>query len=445
MSSTSVIATMSQVLFSRQRLRLSLIVIFILISVAATVQFLLLRAAITSSAHAEQTSSVGITPEEQAYSIVNDGLVWITPKPDSARHVGWEDDWMMDWKRRHYSPEQRPHCKTTYSTPYDDNLLCEIPGYVPARLVPSRGKEQPAIPRVIFVSWFDRRLGRAMYTSLLTLLHHNPEYEFILFDDEDVNRFLCENVGSSEEDFAIPIFSRVQAGAMKADIWRLLIMQQYGGVYLDSDISSLGKLPIEWNDTAVSGVGGWSHLPGGAGGLLEHWAMAFMPRHPFVSKAVAVMRDNLEHPDYLMRKDTPEAEAEESWTIRLTGPAMYQWTLHNILEKAQCRKRKDSYCNALWAPEQYCKDMDTFRSFFPVGHRLFHRVNLDNAVSHKVFYPGGPWEQETTKQFISTDYDDPIHHLLKEKVPGFCSADAFAERAAMRKQMWANNVEKNDN
>ncbi|KAL7529328.1 hypothetical protein ACHAXR_002906 [Thalassiosira sp. AJA248-18] len=401
------------------------------------VQFLLLRAAVISSGGEMHY------PDQDAHAtVVNDGLVWITPKPESTRQVGWEDGWMMDWKRRHYSPSQRPHCNTTVDTPYDEDTLCEIPGYIPARLYLPR-EEQPHIPRVIFISWLDRRLGRAMYTSLLTLLHHNPDYELIFFDDEDVDGFICENVGSSEESFAIPVFSKVQAGAMRADIWRMLIIQQYGGVYLDSDVSALGKLPIEWDDMAVSGVGRWSHLPGEAGGVLEHWALAFMPNHPFINKVMDVMRDNLEHPGYLMRDDTPEAAAEDSVTMRLTGPAMYQYVLHNnILMKAKCKKRGNSYCPALWAPERHCGDMEIFRSFFPGSTRFFRSVNLDNAVTHKMFYPASSWEKETTA--FQDDYDSPRLSMLKEAVRGYCGAEAFAIRAARRESIWLKNVEKNE-
>ena len=78
---------------------------------------------------------------------------------------------------------------------------------------------------------------------------------------------------------------------MRADVWRLLVIQRYGGVYLDGDMSAVAPLPVRPDDTAVSGVGGWSHLPGKnggtkPGGVLEHWAVAFMPRHPYVDAAV---------------------------------------------------------------------------------------------------------------------------------------------------------------
>ena len=239
-------------MFSRPPSYFRSMLLVLLVVAFATVQYLHLRA--TRAYPGEAVYNEVPLP---LHPMIDDALVWITPKPTIAQKVGWEDDWMMDWKKEHYSPNERVGCNFTYDTPYDDDLICSIPAYVPARLsssVSSRGKNgQPSMPRVIFVSWFERRLGRAMYTSLLTLLHHNPDYEFIFFKDEDVDRFVCENI----KEF-LPVFSKVRAGAMRADIWRLLIVQRYGGVYLDSDVSALSKLPIEWQDTAVSGLGCWS-------------------------------------------------------------------------------------------------------------------------------------------------------------------------------------------
>lgn len=378
----------------------------------------------------------------------NDSLAWITAKPNKARRVGYEDDWLMAWKDRHYSPEVGTRCVyTTDYTPYDDGLMCTIPGYIPARIfVPrdddDRTRNKRMISKVIFVSWFDRRLGPGMFTSLLTLIHHNPEYEFIFFDDDDVDRFLCE---TSREEWAIPILSRVMAGAMRADIWRLLIMQRYGGVYVDSDISAIGKIPIKDGDTAVSGVGCWSHLPapadpwtdGKPGGLLEHWAIAFMPHHPFINAAVSVMKENLLRPEYLLRSDTPEAVAEESVTIRITGPAMYQWALHDILNKSKCEMIEMSYCEALWNPEKHCGDMETFRSYFPRGERFFRRVNLNETVRHKLFLNSDIMNRETEHVRVSSmNYDDPLVRISNLTDPTFCDADAFESRANRRERIF---------
>ncbi|KAL7548936.1 hypothetical protein ACHAWF_014505 [Thalassiosira exigua] len=355
--------------------------------------------------------------------IENDGLVWITPKPGVARQVGWEDEWMMDWKRRHYSPNQKMGCRMTSDTPYAGGRLCFVPAYIPARLhVPDGEDEQPAIPRVIFVTLKERRIGPGTHASLMSLLHHNPEYEVVLFNDEDVDQFVC----LLEREFALLELSKVQAGTMRADVWRLLVVQRYGGVSLESDMSAITKLPIRSDDTAVSGVGDWSHLPGRTRGSLEHQAMAFMPHHPFITEAVKATIRNLNDHAFLQRDDTPEAKAED--LMRLTGPAMYQGVLHDVLRLARCQKKENSYVAALLEPERHC-DMKEFRKVFPEGARLLRDVDLDGSLVRKVFRD-------------RKGYDSIDAPLLEAWSPGFCSNNAFEHRAAERERLWKENVNK---
>jgi len=399
--------------------------------------------------------------QQQQPIIENDGLVWITPKPTIPRHVGYEDDWLMTWKTNQYSITNNVGCFQHQLSEriYNDDIWCTLPAYIPARYVAppppplSSSSTTTAVPtaksmisKVIFVSWFDRRIGKALYTSLMTLIQHNPEYEFIFFNDDDVDHFFCDTTSGHQlhDSWAIPILSRVRAGAMRADIWRLLIMQRYGGVYVDSDISATSKLPIYDGDTVVSGIGGWGHLPGTdptnpentkVGGLLEHWAMAYMPNHPYINAAVDVMKHNLLHPEYLLREDTPEYKAEDSATVRLTGPAMYQHTLHTILHKAQCTMIDNSFVNALLSPDEYCADMQTFRSYFPNGRRFFAQVNFNDTLVHKIFNYASVWAAEV-EDIRTWNYDDESLKLSNVTDPAYCDRDSFTFRALEREKIF---------
>lgn len=44
----------------------------------------------------------------------------------------------------------------------------------------------------------------------------NPSYEYILFDDDDIEDFVCENFPANVSSS----FSKLTAGASKADFWR---------------------------------------------------------------------------------------------------------------------------------------------------------------------------------------------------------------------------------
>jgi hypothetical protein len=421
---------------------------------------------------------------------------------------------MIQWKNKHYDTTQSAECITSSQTPYNNNLLCYIPAYIPARHIsPTTTKINSKIPKVLFISWFTRHVGPAMFTSIVTLLQHNPEYELVFFHDDDVDRFICHYATNNNNEFARS-YSKVKAGAMKVDIWRILVMQQYGGVYLDADLSAVGTFPIGPNDSLVSGLCGWGHLPLNKteeirsesvkekvkerikdhvdqassipdeklsrraakkllrqrqqqkaeeakakedddnndddipmlGCVLEHWAMAFQPHHPLIELAVQLVTNNLADPEYLMRDDTPEAKIEDSVTMRLTGPAIYQHALRTTMEQSKCRLVGNSYCNALKNPEQHCDDMDVFQSYFPGLNVFFEHANLNNTLVHKLFYPASVCVRETEEVFEwgggGWDYDDPMNLLADEADDKFCNADEMEKRSRQRGELWKKIVER---
>ena len=151
-------------------------------------------------------------------------------------------------------------------------------------------------------------------------------------------------------------------------------------VYVDSDVSSLAKkFPIDVHDSEVSGIACWSHLQSQTGGALEHWAIAFMPHHPNITEAGVSVSQlvvyKLQHPEFLLRNDTKEAEAEDPWTMRLTGPAMYQYTLHRLCYRNRSVRRYWQFILSCTVynpdPGKHCNNMDTFRTFFPNDRKVY--------------------------------------------------------------------------
>ena len=78
----------------------------------------------------------------------------------------------------------------------------------------------------------------------------NPEYEIKLYDDNLCQQFLLEEYSQLHLD----IFNFIPDGPIKADFWRVCIINKYGGLYVDADINPIVPLKqyIEDNDDFVT-------------------------------------------------------------------------------------------------------------------------------------------------------------------------------------------------
>jgi len=68
----------------------------------------------------------------------------------------------------------------------------------------------------------------------------NPNYEYIYHSAEDRNQFVFKEYGKEWFD----IFTSMPYNVMRADLWRYMIINKYGGVY--TDIDSICKKPIDF-------------------------------------------------------------------------------------------------------------------------------------------------------------------------------------------------------
>lgn len=66
----------------------------------------------------------------------------------------------------------------------------------------------------------------------------NPDYEIKLYDNKMCANFLLENYGKKHYKF----FNYIVDGPIKADFWRICILNKYGGIY--SDVDNVPLLPL---------------------------------------------------------------------------------------------------------------------------------------------------------------------------------------------------------
>lgn len=147
------------------------------------------------------------------------------------------------------------------------------------------------IPRLIFQSWKTNNVKEDVCNNLLVWSKMNPEYDYFLFDDEAVDNFIRLEYG--KETFAA--YACVAVGAAKCDVWRLLILYLFGGVYFDADVKLV--TPFEewnWGNRSVVTARSCTNAPRKhPGGCAHQWGMIYTPQHPVLYSAIRQTLGNL--------------------------------------------------------------------------------------------------------------------------------------------------------
>lgn len=91
------------------------------------------------------------------------------------------------------------------------------------------------IPKEIHVSWknkdfIDKTTFMMIKHGIYNMKVLNPEYKFIISDDDDVDKYLLSNL--NEDDYNLIKNKKI---VEKVDLWRLLKMYNEGGIYVDID------------------------------------------------------------------------------------------------------------------------------------------------------------------------------------------------------------------
>jgi len=103
---------------------------------------------------------------------------------------------------------------------------------IPAIAAPRVSSGSPKrIPRVVWQTNYTNKVTLSVYVNYLFNRWMTPTFEFRFCTDEDCEKFIKENFSPEIYD----CYSRLQIGAAKADLWRILVLFAHGGVYMDID------------------------------------------------------------------------------------------------------------------------------------------------------------------------------------------------------------------
>ncbi len=93
------------------------------------------------------------------------------------------------------------------------------------------------IPKIIHQTWKDENIPAEFIPFIKSWKHYHPNWEYILWTDEMNRKFVAENY----PDF-LSIYDKYPYKIQRADAIRYLLLNTFGGVYVDLDIECLQNI-----------------------------------------------------------------------------------------------------------------------------------------------------------------------------------------------------------
>ncbi|ALP52185.1 glycosyl transferase [Candidatus Tenderia electrophaga] len=178
---------------------------------------------------------------------------------------------------------------------------------LPQRAAPIFSKRGPAvISRIIWQTNYTDRVTLPLYLNYLFNRLLSPSFEYRFMVTEARADFIQSNYAADIYDN----YSKLQIGAAQADFWRLLVLQKYGGVYLDIDAHFVwplgGIVKPDYDELYVTTKRG----------DISNYFIASKKDNPHLAQMIDVVLDNIKH-----------RRSENVYD--LTGPGVFNQVLDN--------------------------------------------------------------------------------------------------------------------
>jgi hypothetical protein len=193
------------------------------------------------------------------------------------------------------------------------------------------------IPNVIYQTFPRKNLPAELEENVAYIKELNPNFEHVLFDDDDIVWFIREEYGPD----VLAYYERINPkyGAARADLFRYLLIYKKGGVYLDiksrmsQPLSRIIKpadrfLLAKWGDYNLVLHHELANIPGGE---FQNWHVIGVQGHPFLKGVIESVLLNID-------KYRPWLHGVgKNAVIRVTGPVAYTLAICPMLERYRHR------------------------------------------------------------------------------------------------------------
>lgn len=145
-----------------------------------------------------------------------------------------------------------------------------------------RARAPRRIPRIVWLTNYTHDVTLSIYVNYLFNRLIAPTHEFGLCDDGQCEAFIREHYPELTETYL-----SLTIGAAKADLWRILVLRTYGGLYLDVDAA------LSWPPEYLLSSDQSELFVRAKDGKLTNYFLAAEPGHPTLATVTGKIVDNI--------------------------------------------------------------------------------------------------------------------------------------------------------
>ena len=160
----------------------------------------------------------------------------------------------------------------------------EIPSYSRAKVLSSKTSD---IPKVIWQTNFSNKSTLPVYLNYLFNRLMSLDHDYYYVGNEGIEEFIRDN--ASEEVYEC--YKRINDGAAKADLWRLVVLNIKGGVYLDIDAN------LVWPLSKITQGQSQIFIKNKQDSQITNFFLATAPNNPIYQKTIDLIVDNIKNRD----------------------------------------------------------------------------------------------------------------------------------------------------
>jgi inositol phosphorylceramide mannosyltransferase catalytic subunit len=185
------------------------------------------------------------------------------------------------------------------------------------------------IPKIIIQTGKSRKLSIISQVAVYTFKSLNPDFEWLFFDDDDVESFINTNFSAYKK-----VIASFKYKIQKYDFFRYLAIYHFGGFYFDLDVFLAKSLaPLLEHECVFSfeelNVFKFLRNEYNMDWAVGNYAFGATPKHPFIAALISNCIRAQTEPKWLeiILKPIPEIFRKDFFVLCSTGPGLVSRTI----------------------------------------------------------------------------------------------------------------------